>query len=428
MRNVEPSAHPAGRDMMPRPLEPGTLGPREFVVMMAMLMALNALAIDLMLPALPDIAGALGAPSPNAQQQVVSFYFLGLGLGSLVHGPLADRFGRRKVILASLIGYVVSAAFAGLAPGWTALLMMRTTHGLFGAAMGVVATSVVRDRTSGDAMAKLMSMIFLIFMIVPIIAPSLGQVVLWIAHWRWVFLLLAGMGSAMALWVYRRLPETLNPAHVQPINVATTMRNWRALTTSRVALAYNLGAAIIVGANFGFLGSAQQIISQTFGRGDIFPLAFASVAAGIAIANFSNSRLVLHFGARRVSHSALMAFILLSAVQWWNAGADENLLTFLVILSCNMGMIGFIGANFSSMAMEPFGHIAGTASSFQVAMRTLVAAGIGAVIGARFDGSALPLAQGYATCGLAALALVLWGEKGRLFTRPNPPHLPVPRA
>lgn len=404
------------------------MGQREFVAMMAMLMALNALAIDSMLPALPDIARDLGAPSHNAQQQVVSFYFLGLGLGSLVHGPLADRFGRRSVILASLIGYVVAAAFAGLAPNWTAMLMMRATHGLFGAAMGVVATSVVRDRTSGDAMAKLMSMIFLIFMIVPIIAPSIGQMLLWVANWRWIFLWLAGFGLLMALWVHSRLPETLDPSDVQPISAAGIARNWWTLATHRQALAYNGASAIVVGANFGFLNSAQQIISQTFGRVDIFPLAFASVAGGIAVANYSNSRLVLRFGARRVSHSALFAFIALSGVQWWNAEAGENLATFLVILSLNMGMIGFIGANFSSMAMEPFGHIAGTASSFQVAMRTLLAAAIGAAIGARYDGSALPLAQGYAVCGLAALALVLWGERGRLFTRPNPPHLPVPRA
>lgn len=428
MRNVEQPDNPAGRDAPPRVPALGALGQREFVAMMAMLMALNALAIDSMLPALPDIARDLGAPSANAQQQVVSFYFLGLGLGSLIHGPLADRFGRRSVILASLIGYVVSAAFAGLAPNWTAMLMMRATHGLFGAAMGVVATSVVRDRTSGDAMAKLMSMIFLIFMIVPIIAPSIGQVLLWVADWRWIFLWLAAFGLMMALWVYRHLPETLDPADVQPISAAGIARNWWTLATHRQALAYNAGSAIVVGANFGFLNSAQQIIAQTFGRVDIFPLAFASVAGGIAVANYSNSRLVLRFGARRVSHSALFAFIALSGVQWWNAGTAENLTTFLIILSLNMGMIGFIGANFSSMAMEPFGHIAGTASSFQTSMRTLVAAGIGAMIGAQFDGSALPLAKGYAACGGAALAFVLWGEKGRLFTRPNPPHLPVPRA
>ena len=186
----------------PNTLSKAPLGQREFVTMMALLMALNALAIDAMLPALPQIALDLGAPTANDQQNIISFYFLGLGVGSLLHGPLADRFGRRQIILVSLIGYIASALLAGFAPSWTTMLIMRVTHGLFGAAMGVVATAVVRDRTSGDQMARLMSLIFLTFMIVPILAPSVGQMVLWVAEWRAIFLLLAVIGLIMAAWVY----------------------------------------------------------------------------------------------------------------------------------------------------------------------------------------------------------------------------------
>ncbi len=403
---------------------PRPLGQREFVTMMALLMALNALAIDAMLPALPQIAAALGAPSANAQQNIIGYYFLGLGVGSLVHGPLADRFGRRQIILVSLIGYIGSALLAGYAPSWPTMLAMRVTHGLFGAAMGVVAMAVVRDKTSGDEMARLMSMIFLTFMIVPIIAPTVGQAVLWVADWRSIFLLLALMGLIMAAWVYWRLPETLDPADAQPMQVATMARSWREVATHRQAMAYMIGSAIAIGANFGFLNSSQQIISGTFGRGDIFPYAFASVAAGIAVANYSNARLVLHFGARRVSQIAVLAFIGLSAVQWLLAGTGETLALFLVVVCLNMAMIGFIGANFASIAMEPFGHIAGTASSFQNSFRTLVSAGIGAIIGNAYDGTTMPLAQGYVVCGLLTLTAVLWGERGRLFTRPNPPHQP----
>lgn len=404
------------------------LGQREFVAMMALLMALNALAIDAMLPALPQMALELGAPGPNDRQFIISFYFYGLGVGSLLHGPLADRFGRRSVILVCLIGYIAAALLAGFAPSWPTMLAMRVTHGLFGAAMGVVATAVVRDRTSGDAMAKLLSLIFLTFMVVPIIAPSIGQVVLWIADWRTIFLLLAVMGLAMAMWVHLRLPETLDPADRLPLHLPTMVRSWRAVATHRQSLAYMLGSAIAVGANFGFLNSAQQIISETFGAADIFPLAFAAVAAGIAVANYSNARLVLHFGARRVSHTALLGFIALSAFQWWLATQGETLVLFLAIVCLNMGMIGFIGANFSSIAMQPFGSIAGTASSFQNSVRTLLSALIGAAIGQAFDGSTLPLAHGYVLCGLVALAVLLWGEGGRLFTRPNAPHEPPIRS
>ena len=412
----------------PNTLSKAPLGQREFVTMMALLMALNALAIDAMLPALPQIALDLGAPTANDQQNIISFYFLGLGVGSLLHGPLADRFGRRQIILVCLIGYIASALLAGFAPSWTTMLVMRVTHGLFGAAMGVVATAVVRDRTSGDQMARLMSLIFLTFMIVPILAPSVGQMVLWVAEWRAIFLLLAVIGLIMAAWVYWRLPETLDPADVRPISFAVLASSWKALSSHRQSVAYMVGSAIAVGANFGFLNSSQQIISGTFGRGDIFPIAFASVAAGIAVANYSNARLVLHFGARRVSHSALFAFIALSMVQILLALTGETLVLFLAVVCLNMGMIGFIGANFSSIAMEPFGHIAGTASSFQNSVRTWLSAGIGAGIGHAFDGSTMPLAIGYVACGLLALAAILWGEGGRLFTRPNPPHLPIPRS
>jgi MFS transporter, DHA1 family, multidrug resistance protein len=399
------------------------LGDREFVVMMAALMALNALAIDIMLPALPLMAEALGA-SGNDQQSIISMFFMGMALGSLVHGPLADRFGRRNVILVCLTGYVFAALLAGYAPSWHLLLAMRFVHGFFGAAMGVVATAIVRDRTSGDAMARLMSMIFLIFMIVPIIAPSVGQAVLWVAPWQTMFVLLGVMGLVMAAWVWLRLPETMSPQDAQPIQPATLARNWRQIATHRTAFAYMLASSLAVGANFGFLNSAQQIISQTFGRADIFPYLFAIVAAGIAVANFSNSKVVLRFGARRVGQAAVVAFILLSFVQWFAASRNETLTVFLVLLTLNMGMIGFIGANFSSIAMEPFGKIAGTASSFQNAFRTLISAAVGYVIGQQFDGTTLPLTEGYMVCGTAALIIVAWGERGRLFTRPNAPHQP----
>ena len=402
------------------------LGSREFVTMMALMMALNALAIDAMLPALPQIAAALGAPDANAQQLIITYFFIGLGVGSLVHGPLADRFGRRAVILWALAGYVVTALLSGLSWSWEMLLAMRVLHGLFGAAMGVVATAVVRDRTSGDEMARLMSMIFLIFMVVPIVAPTVGAAVLWVAPWRWIFLLLGLMGSGMAAWVWWRLPETLNPADAQPIRVGSLARNWGAVATHRSAMAYMLGSSFAVGANFGFLNSSQQIISETFGRADIFTYAFASVAAGMAVANYSNARLVLRFGARRVSQTALLAFIASSVAQWLLAETGETLTVFLIVVGINMAMIGFIGANFSSIAMEPFGPIAGTASSFQNAARTLISALIGGVIGQMYDGTTLPLALGYLLCGVLALLLVLWGEKGRLFTRPNPPKRPVP--
>lgn len=404
------------------------LGPREFVAMMALMMALNALAIDAMLPALPQIAGELGAPTANAQQRIITLYFVGLGIGSLVHGPLADRFGRRPVILVSLVGYIVAALASAFAPTWETMLGMRFLHGLMAAAMGVVATAVVRDRSSGDAMAKMMSLIFLIFMVVPIVAPTLGQGILSIATWPAIFGFLAIMGSVMLVWIGLRLPETMKPEDQRPLALRPLLGVWRQVATHRTALAYMAASSIAIGANFGFLNSAQQIIAQTFGAGGIFPYVFAIVAAGIAAANFTNSRLVMRFGARRVSHTAIIAFIIFSCVQLLFAIVGESLWLFVGIVTLNMAMMGFIGANSSSIAMEPFGREAGSASSFQNSVRTLLSAAVGAIIGGAYDGTTVPLAVGYLIAGIVALAALLWGERGRLFTRPNPPHRPLPRA
>ncbi len=401
---------------------------RLFVAMMAAIMALNALAIDSMLPALPRMAADLRVVNANDQQLVVTLYFIGIGIGSLIHGPLADRYGRRPVVLAALAGYIAAALISGLSTSWTMLLVMRLLHGLFGAAMGVVTQAIVRDRTSGDQMARLMSLIFLVFMVVPVIAPTIGQAVLEFASWRWIFLLLAAMALVIGAWVWRALPETLDPADVTPINVPALARSWRIIAGHRTAFAYMVGSALAFGANFGFLNSSQQIFAQTFGRADIFPYAFAAVAATLALASLSNSMLVLRFGARRVSQIALLTFIAVSGLQWLAAGPGENMLLFLVLLAINFSMLGFIGSNFGSIAMQPFGHVAGAASSFQNSFRTLLSASVGAVIGAAFDGTTGPLAMGFVVCGIAALAFVLWGENGRLFTRPNPPARPVPPA
>ncbi len=404
------------------------LGAREFVAMMALMMALNALAIDAMLPALPQIAGDLGAPTANAQQRIITLYFIGLGVGSLIHGPLSDRFGRRPVILGSLIGYILAGLASAFAPSWEAMLAMRFVHGLMAAAIGVVATAVVRDRTSGDSMARMMSLIFLIFMVVPIIAPTLGQAILRVAAWPAIFGFLALMGAAMLGWVMLRLPETMRPEDARPLAFGPLLAAWRDVATHRSAVAYMVASSVAIGANFGFLNSAQQIIARTFRAEAIFPYVFAVVATGIAVANFTNSRLVMRFGARRVSHTAICAFIVLSCVQIYFALAGETMWMFVGIVTLNMAMMGFIGANSSSIAMEPFGREAGSASSFQNSVRTLLSAGVGAWIGGAYDGTTLPLAIGYLIAGSTALAVLLWGERGRLFTRPNPPHLPVPRA
>ncbi|MFN3452606.1 MAG: multidrug effflux MFS transporter [Sphingorhabdus sp.] len=397
-----------------------SIGPRELTIMMASLMALNALAIDSMLPAFPAMAQGLNVTDPNQIQYIISVFLAGTGIGALIYGPLSDRYGRKPILLIATIGAAVFSLACSIAPNFEMMLAMRFAHGLLAAAMGVLVISVIRDQFEGDAMARRMSTIFLIFMIVPIIAPTIGQMVLLFSGWRMIFDLMAFMAVAAAIWVYLRLPETLAPENVIPIEPHALAKAWKVVVLHRNAAGYMIGAGIVQGALFGYLNSSQQMFDKVFDAADFFTIGFAIIAIGIAVSNFTNSRIVERFGARRVSHTALLTFIILGALQLLAAQfAPTSLPLFLLLLTGNMAMIGFIGSNFSSIAMTPFGHVAGAASSFQTFVRTALAASLGAVIGQQFDGSVFPVALGFLGCGVAALILVLWCEKGRLFTRPG---------
>lgn len=404
----------------PAPPSKRTLpGEREMVVMMAMVMALNALAIDAMLPALPAIARGLDVAVANDRQYVISVYLIGIGFGSLLYGPLADRFGRKGVLVPALFAYVAFSIGCGLATSFPMLLTLRFGHGLVSAALGVIVVAVIRDLFAGDAMAKRLSLIFLVFMIVPIIAPTIGAGVEAVAGWRAIFIVLAVMGLVMILWL-RRLPETLDPADVRPLDWRTMVSGWATVTRHRRAAGYMIASGTMQGALYGYLNSSEQIIAEVFDARAMFPLIFACVALGIAIANFSNAAIVERFGARRVSQTAVFAFMATSIAQIVAAlSGAETLWMFTALMMVNIGLIGFIGSNFGSIAMEDFGHMAGIASSYQSFAKTLLAAVVGAVIGQQYDGSTLPLAYAFLVCAAIGLVLVLWAERGKLFTRPG---------
>ena len=394
-------------------------GDREMVVMMAMVMALNALAIDAMLPALPAIGEALGVGVANDRQHVISVYLLGIGFGSLIYGPLSDRFGRKGVLVPALFAYLALSIGCGLAMSFEMLLALRFVHGLVSAALGVIVVAVIRDLFAGDAMAKRLSLIFLVFMIVPIIAPALGAGVAALAGWRAIFIVLAVMSIVMLLWL-RRLPETLDPVDVRPLDLKTMAAGWATVTRHRRAAGYMIASGTMQGALYGYLNSSEQIIGDVFDARTLFPLVFACVAVGIAIANFSNAAIVERFGARRVSQTAVFAFMATSILQIVAAlSGAETLWMFTLLMMVNVGLIGFIGSNFGSIAMEDFGHMAGVASSYQSFAKTLLAATVGAIIGQQYDGSTLPLAYAFLMCAVVGLALVFWAERGKLFTRPR---------
>lgn len=397
------------------------MGPREFVVLMAMSMALQALAIDAMLPALAGIAQDLAVTDPNQRQLIVGIFLIGGGIGALIPGSLADRYGRRPVLLVGLAIYVVLSLGCALVTDFTTLLVLRAAQAIGSAGLSVLPSAIIRDRHGGDAMARQMSTITVIFMLVPMVAPSIGLLVLLVASWRWIFALLAVLSVILALWVWFRLEETLDPANRQPIRPMTIATNMVTAASDRSSFGYVIGGGLILGALFGYVNCAQQLVGEHFGAGTWFPLIFGATALCMAFASFFNSRIVERFGARRVSHAAVLISLTLSALQVWNASRPgETLLEFMPVIALNICMVGFIGANFSSIALQPFAHMAGAASSVQAFLRMLIGSGLGMVIGLAYDGTALPLALAFLACGFCALLLVLWSEHGRLFRRINP--------
>lgn len=405
---------------------PFVMGERELVCMVAMLQALQAVAIDAMLPALGVMSRDLGVADPNHRQYIVGIFLLASGLGSLFPGALADRYGRRPVMLACLGGYLVFSLAAALVNDFSAMLFLRFCAGFTTAGLVVSSSAIIRDRFSGDRMAKLQSMVSVVFMAVPMIAPTLGQGVLLFAGWRWIFGIMAGLGAIISVWVYFRLPETLHPEFRQSIKFGAVFENMSSALFNRSAVGYVFGLAFIQGALFAYINSCQQLVAEHFGAGDAFPMIFAGMALAMALASLTNSRIVERFGARRVSHTAVTAYICLAALQLWFASTgEETIWQFVPLMTLNLCLMGFIGSNFTSIALQPFARIAGAAASLQLFVRMVLASIIGAIVGQAYDGTALPLAITLFLVGIATLLLVLFSERGRLFRRL---HGQVPQA
>jgi DHA1 family bicyclomycin/chloramphenicol resistance-like MFS transporter len=392
------------------------IGFREFVAMIAALMAVNALAIDTMLPALPQIGASLDIQNPNERQWIVTSYLLGFGAAQLVYGALADRYGRKRVLLAGLSIYTVFSVVSALATSFEMMMIARVAQGLGSAATRVLAVSIVRDCYSGRPMARVMSFSFLVFLAAPIIAPSIGQAIMLVAPWRAVFAVLALFCVCVMIWVTLRLPETLHPQDVTPLRLGRVLGSFRAVLTNRISIGYTLAMTLIMSALIGFINSAQQVFTDVFHTPRLFTTIFALIACFVGAASLVNARLVGRLGTRVLSHSALTSFIVVAIVHAGVALAGwETLLSFAILQSMTMFCFGLVGSNFGSMAMEPLGHLAGTASSAQGFISTFGSAMLGFWIGQQFDGTDAPLTLGFAVLGIGAMAIVLVTERGVLF-------------
>ena len=389
----------------------------EFVALVAALMALGALGIDAMLPALPAIARSLHVATENDRQFVITVFTIGFGAGQLINGPLSDRYGRRPVLLAAIILYAVTSATAAVAASFPLLLIARFVAGLAVAATRVVTTAMVRDCYAGRPMARVMSFAAMVFMVVPILAPVFGQTIMLAGGgWRMIFWAIVLICFAVLLWFWRRMPETLHADRRHPFSLARLADGVGQALTNRWSLGYTLASAMLQGALFSYIATIGQITADTYHRGDLLVVVFATTAGTLAAANLVNARLVLRLGSRRISHSALVVLILLSlASVALSVTGHESLVTFAVLIALSMGCFGLSNSNFSAMAMTDMGAIAGTASSVQGFTVIVVGALYGTFVGQHFAGTTLPLHIGFLVAAIASFGIVAWVERGRLF-------------
>lgn len=397
----------------------------EFVALVACIMALNPIATDMMLPAMPDIRDAYAIAHPNHVQAVISVYLAGFGGGQFIMGPLSDRFGRRPILIGGMLLYSVAGLLSVVASSFEAMLLARVLQGVGSSAARVIATSIVRDCYSGRRMASVMSLAMMIFISVPVLAPSIGQAILLFAEWRGIFVVLTAYGLLALLWCATRLPETLPPAGRKPLTVLSVFDAFRQTVTNRQTIGYALAAGGVQSVLFAYVFCSQQIFTEIYGLGDYFPLAFGTIAVGIAAAGLVNARIVGRFGMRVISHGALTGSVVIAALTLLAAWQDW--LTFPVYMAFAIGTMfafGLMFSNFTALAMEPQGHIAGTASSLFGSITTLLGSGVGAMIGQDFDGTMLPFTTSAFLCTIAAFFVVIVVERGRLFVPHNPAVAP----
>jgi DHA1 family bicyclomycin/chloramphenicol resistance-like MFS transporter len=397
-----------------RPTRP--LAVAEFVPLMALTTGLDALSIDSLLPALPAMGRDLGVSGGNDPQLVVAAIFFGMALGQLMGGPWSDGHGRRPVFIVGLMFYLVGSLIGMLAPNFTVMLAARVLQG-FGASIPfVVSTALVRDQYEGAPMARIMSFIGAVFILVPMLAPLAGQGILLVAPWRTIFALYLVLGVAAILWFAARQPETLPPERRMPLSVARIAGAAGEVIALPVARGYILAGACLFGAFLGYLSSAQQIFQEAYGAGLYFALLFSLLSFSIGTALFVNGTLVERFGMQAMTFGAaggllLCALVFLPVVHAF-AGVPPLPVT-MAYLILSFLCVGVLFGNLNALAMEPLGHIAGVGAAVVGFAQTLFGLPVGTIIGRAFDGTVLPLVTGFAIFSALGLAAMWWAENRR---------------
>ncbi len=388
----------------------------EFVALMALVFSVVALAVDAMLPALGEIGQELGAAHANDAQLIISIFFFGIVFGQVFFGPFSDSRGRKPAIYIGFAVFSIGCLVSIFSTDFTGMLAGRFLQGLGAAGPRIVVVALIRDQFEGREMARVMSFIISIFILVPIVAPAMGQALLIVADWRAIFYAFLLLTVFSLTWFALRQEETLVPARRIPFSPRRVLGRVREIGGTRVTMGYTVVTGLMTGSFFGYLNSCQQILQLQYGLGRMFPVYFAILAFFFGMATLLNARLVVRFGMLVLTGTAIVSLAIVSLVfllfSWALAGHPPlwTLMIYLIVLFFALGMLF---GNLNALAMEPLGHVAGTGSAFIGSVSTLIAVVTGVLIGQSYNGTILPLVTGFAVLSLLSLIMMRWAEAGR---------------
>ncbi|BBO72260.1 Bcr/CflA family drug resistance efflux transporter [Desulfosarcina alkanivorans] len=389
-------------------------GYREFVTLMAVMISITALSIDMMLPALPEIGRDLRVGHANDVQLVVTVLLFGMGIGQLVFGPLADSFGRKPVILTGFVIFIMGCWLSVFSSRFEVMVIGRMIQGIGTGGPRTAILALVRDQYGGRAMARIMSVVMAIFIVVPAIAPAVGQAVLLTMGWRAIFGVLMIQGFVALTWFAVRQPETLSRDDRIPFSGSRILDAVLGVCKNRRSMGYTLASGFIAGALMSYLSSAQQLFQEVYGLGREFPIYMAVLALFVGGASFVNSRIVMRFGMRALSHRAVLLFIVLTTMflaATCQMGGRPPLWLMMAFFAPSFFCMGILFGNLSAIAMDPLKHMAGIGAAIVGSLSNFISSSSGALVGRCYDGSALPLACGLVILGILTAIAMRWSEK-----------------
>ena len=380
---------------------------KEFIALMAILMSLVALTIDSILPALSDIGQSLQVQNANDTQFVLSGVFFGMAFGLMIYGPLSDSFGRKPALYLGIGIFIIGDLISLFAQDFTFMVIGRIAQGFGAASCRVVTTAMIRDKFEGQQMGQVMSLIMVLFILVPALAPSFGQLILYVAHWRAIFLFVLAIALLALGLLYFRQQETLAEDNRRSFSRSAIWQGMKETFSHPISRLYMFASGIIFGSFVGYLSSSQQIIQVHYQTGEAFALYFGLLALAIGFSSFVNSKLVTRFSMEKLCTMSLLLLSILSILFVWYMQTHQiSLGLFLGYMSVTFFCFGILFGNLSTLALSPLGHIAGVATSVIASIQTLISVGVGGAIGAAYDNTIAPLTYGFLACGISALLLV----------------------